>query len=187
MINKTIARRYAHAYLTLAMEKNILDRAEQDLKAVAAGVQESQQLTDVLAHKLIPADEKKALAKAVFGSLILPETLNFLLLTIDKRRELYWPEMAEEFSNLADQVRNLSKAQVVSAVEMKREDVAELERKLSKATGRNIKVNVAIDPAILGGLIVKIGDEVMDGSVQKRLELMKNNLKGINFTVSGVN
>jgi F-type H+-transporting ATPase subunit delta len=187
MINKAVARRYAQAFFTLAREKNILDRAEQDLKAVAAGVQDNQQLSDILAHKLIPADEKKALISAVFGELVLPETLNFLLLTIDKRRELYWPEMAEEFTKLADQVRNLSTAQVVSAVEMKREDVAELERRLSKASGRNIKVNVVIDPAILGGLIVKIGDEVMDGSVRKRLELMKNNLKSINFTVSGVN
>lgn len=187
MINKAVARRYAHAFFVLVQEKNLLDRAEEDLKLIAAGVKGNQQLKDVLAHRLIPAEEKKELAKAIFGAGVLPETLNFLGLTIDKRRELYWEEIAEEFAKLADGVRNLSTAQVISAVEMTKEDLTELERKLAKVTGKNIKVNVTVDPAILGGLIVKIGDEVMDGSVQKRLELLKNNLKGINFTVSGVN
>ncbi|MDW7674495.1 MAG: ATP synthase F1 subunit delta [Bacillota bacterium] len=187
MINMQVARRYADALFTLAQEKQLIDRVEADLKLIAQVVKEDQKLQEVLANQLIPVEEKKHLAEAAFSQHILLETMNFLRLTIDKRRENYWVEMAQEFAVLANNARNLSTAYVTSAVEMKREDVQALEKKLSKLTGKNIKAIVAVDPTILGGLVVKIGDEVMDGSVQKRLDILKSNLKGINFTVSGVN
>lgn len=187
MISNAVARRYAHALFQLAQENETIDLVEKDMKTVAKTVLENEQLAQILSHRLIPVEDKKNITEKIFSQAISTATLNFLMLTVDKQRETYWPEMAEEFAKMAAQARNLSTAQVTAAVAMSREDILDLEKKLSKVTGRNIKAEVTIDSTIMGGLVVQIGDQVMDGSVKKRLELLQHNLKKINFTVSGVN
>ena len=187
MINNAVARRYAHALFALAQEKNVIENTEKDLQLVNQAVANNDQLAEVLNHKLIPAENKKELCQQIFAAQISQITMNFLMLTIDKKRENLWPEMVVEYSKMADEAKNLHTAQVTSAVAMSQEDIQALEKRLSKVTGKNIKVNVEVDPSIMAGLIVKIGDEVMDGSVKKRLTMLQSNLKQINFTVSGVN
>ncbi|MGF7183930.1 F-type H+-transporting ATPase subunit delta [Desulfitispora alkaliphila] len=187
MINKAVARRYAHALFQLAQEKKILDQVQDELTQVVATIEENDKLKSILEHRLIPEGEKRELIKKSFGQFLLPETLNFIMLTIDKKRETYLKEILGQYKLYADEARNLYRAEVTAASQLTPAHVSDLESKLSKLTGKEVKVTVNVNPELIGGLIVKLGDKVIDGSVTKRLEMLQRNLKSINFTVSGVN
>ncbi len=176
MRDTTIARNYAEALLALARKANALDNWGATMLAVSDAVTTDERLTNFLAAPQVAAsDKKKVLAKA-FGP-VLPRTLLlFLQKLIDNRRQMLIPEIAVEYANLVDETEGRLHAQVTVARETSDADRAAIARQLSDRLGKIVVPHVNVNPAILGGVIVKFGDTVMDGSVRKRLNTLRSKL-----------
>lgn len=177
MLNKSVARRYAEAFFSIAREANKIDEFQQELEIVVATINEVESLKDYLAHLIIPAKAKKEVATKIFGQQVSQITLNFLLMIIDKRRESYIGVIAEEYRDMADESRNITKAELVAAVAVADEDIKSLAEKLSAAMGRTVQLKLKLDQSLIGGLKLKMGDKIIDASVAKKLQMLKEQLR----------
>ncbi|MFZ7102107.1 MAG: F0F1 ATP synthase subunit delta [Peptococcaceae bacterium] len=183
---RTVAKRYAQALSQIAQERNTLDQYEKELNDILAAVNADDHLTHIWFSERILTDDKKQVFGELFSGKISEIIVNFLFVLIDKNREALLPDIFKEYQRLADISRNIIDAEVRSAAQLTTKDFEELQAKLSAMTGKNVRLKVEIDAALIGGLIVKIGDKVIDGSVIKRLAVMKKKLNEIQFSKIGV-
>ncbi len=177
MLNKSVARRYAEAFFSIAREAGKVDEYQQELELVVRTVDESELLQEYFAHLLIPAKEKKEVANKIFSGDISQATLNFISIIIDKKREAYLALITEQYTEMADEQRNILKAEMYSAREIPESDVQDLAEKLSASTGKTVQLKPMVDPSLLGGIKVRIGDQIVDATVAKKLEMLKNAMK----------
>jgi F-type H+-transporting ATPase subunit delta len=122
---------------------------------------------------LVPPQAKKETLNRIFAEDLDGFVLNFLFLLIDKRREPALPAIISEYVRLANEARNIAEAEVFTAKELSQDQLEALAAKLSKGTGKNIVLKTTLDQALIGGIIVKIGDKLIDGSVGRQLKVMK--------------
>ena len=182
MLNRSVARRYAEAFFSIAQEQNKIDQYQQELEKLVQVIEETENLKEYLAHLLIPAKEKKEIVAKIFTGQISDTTLNFLNVLIDKRRETYLTAVVLEYKDMADEFRNIAKADLVAAQEVSEEDVKMLAEKLSASIGKTVQLKVSVDPALLGGVTIRLGDQIIDGTVAKKLEMLKEQLKQVKIS-----
>jgi F-type H+-transporting ATPase subunit delta len=168
MLNKSVARRYAEAFFSIAREAKQVDEFELELDKVMEIIEGTENLKDYLAHLLIPAKAKKEVIGKIFAGNISQVTLNFLMMIIDKRREAYIPVIVEEYKELADEARNIMKAQLISAQEVSADEMKVLAEKLSVSTGKTVQLQQTVDPALIGGIKIRMQDQIIDATVAKR-------------------
>lgn len=179
MINKTVARRYAQALFDIAREQNSIEVFARDLSSVIQSINSNEELKAIFYNQLVSVEEKKEIVNKGFTGSVHPMVSNFLNLLLDKFREPYLEQIYEVFLELSDIENKILKADVKSATDLSPEQVSKLEEKLSKITHQNVKVNVTIDESLIGGMAVKIGDKVYDGSVAMQLSMLKEHLQQI--------
>ena len=177
MLNKSVARRYAEAFFGIARETNKIDEYQAELEKIVKTIEETDQLKQYLSHFLIPAKDKKETMQKIFGNQVSSMTLNFLLMVIDKRREQYLGAICSEYEAMADESRNIQKAELITAREVTDADVKTLAEKLSASTGKTVILKTTVDPSLLGGVKIRMGDRIIDGTVAKKLQMLKENLK----------
>ena len=179
--NRSLARRYAQALFLSSQEKNILDQVEKELKIIVNAVLEHEDLQQLIERQSISPEEKKKVFSTLFKDQISGQTLNFLKLVFDKRREIYLPDMLTEYSILADEARKTIEAEVKTAVELGTEEAEIMREKLKELTGREVRLKIEIDPFLLGGVVIKIGDKVYDGSARQKLNSLRKRLASVHF------
>lgn len=177
MLNKSVARRYAEAFFSIAREAGKVDEYQQEMELVVRTVDESELLKEYFAHLLIPAKEKKEVLNKLFAGQISQNTLNFVSMIIDKKREAYLDLITEQYTDMADEQRNILKAEMYSAHEIPDNDVQDLAKRLSASTGKTVQLKPLVDPSLLGGIKVRIGDQIIDATVAKKLAMLKNQMK----------
>ena len=173
MLTNKLAVKYAQAIYELASEKAMLDNVEKQLRLVAATIAGHADLATLMYHPIIPALAKKETINRVLAGDLDQFVQNFLLLLIDKRREPALPAIISEYISLANKARNIAEAEVFTAKELSAVQLEALAAKLSKVTGKNIVLKTSIDQELLAGVVVKIGDKLIDGSVARQLEALK--------------
>lgn len=177
-----IARNYAETLLDLARRNGgepTVDEFATAMDEVADLLRREPRVERFLATPRIGADEKKQAVRSAFGGRVPELLLRFLLVVIEKRRQGLLRRIAEEYHALVDEARGRVRAEITLAAPadevMEREIVASLERKL----GKTVVPRFAVDPALLGGLLVRVGDQILDGSVRRRLhDLRRHMLSG---------
>jgi len=181
-----VARRYARALFDLACEKdaapqerNMVDQIESELLEIRTILKNNIELQKVLYHPQIVTADKKDLLDQLFEGKISEITSNFLALLVDGRREKYFSDIVDEYVALANESRGVVEANVTSAIELKDEEKSELNSILAKLTGKKVQTIYDVDPAIVGGVIVRIGDKIIDGSIKTRLNTLGEQLKAI--------
>ncbi len=177
MLNKSVARRYAEAFFSIAQEANKITDYQAELGQVIKTIQEIEGLNEYLAHPLVPTKEKIEIAKQLFAKSVSLITLNFIMLVLDKKRQTYLELIFHEYEEMADESRNIKKAELISAQPVSEADVSALAETLSLSTGKTIQLKLTIDPVLLGGVKIRMGDKIIDASVAKKLEMLKKNLK----------
>jgi len=177
MLNKSVARRYAEAFFSIAKENGKIEEFQQELETIVKIIDEVPNLKEYYNHLLIPAKQKKEATNKIFSGQISQVTLNFLLMVIDKKRETYISVIVEEYKAMADEYKNITKAELIAAHEIPESQVQSLADKLSTSTGRTVQFNIMVDPTLLGGLKIRIGDQIIDGTVAKKLEMLRGRLK----------
>ena len=176
MREESVARRYAAALFEQAAKTNAVAQAGDELTLVAETVAASGALRALLGQPLVTEQRKKLALRNAFGDRVSPGVLAFLDLLVDKRRIGLLPEVQREFARLVLEYRNIAHARAVSAVPLTPEQTAALERSLEARTGKDIQLETEVDPSVLGGILVRIGDTVLDGTVRGNLERLREQL-----------
>lgn len=181
MSNRSLARRYAQALFLSSQEKDMLNEVEAELKMVVKTIEDSEQLAAIINRDVISPDAKKALLVKVFDGKISSQTMNFLKLVIDKHREKYLQEMLVEYIVLANTARNMLEAEVWTAAELSPRQEEQIKKSLSDFTGKEVLLKIELDPSLLGGVVIRIGDKVYDGSARQQLQSLKKRLESVHF------
>lgn len=176
MLNTAVARRYARALFDLALDRGQVDQLDNELGMVVSMIEENRQLRAIMDDVLITPAAKSGLLEKLFSGKVSPLVMNFLLLVVRKRREAYFPEMYRAYLDLANEARGVVEVEVRSAVALPAETLTTLEGKLVAKLGKRVKFQTQVVPELLGGLVVRVGDELMDGSVKTRLRRMRERL-----------
>ncbi len=179
MKNDILARRYAKALFVVGTEENALDDYADSLKAFAELYSTTPEVKDGLTNRLYPADVRaKVMAEIVKAAGMSPIMSNFLNLLAEKDRANVLPEIAATFQAMVDDERNISQGTLISATELSAALQEKTKETLEKITGKQIVLATEIDPTIIGGIIAKVGDLVLDGSIKTQLEGLKESIKG---------
>lgn len=172
MLEGSIARRYAKALLEIARETNLVDRMGEDLARFARLVE--GQLASVMSNPVFTAQERKAVLEGVLpGQALHPTVANFLRLLMEKGRFDALPGIVREYRDLADQEAGRVRAVVTSATELSPATREQVAQALAQATGKKVVVETRIDPALLGGLVARVGSRVYDASLRSRLDRLQ--------------
>ena len=166
-------RRYAEAAFQLATRDGSIETWRRELEQAAATA--DGQLMDVLANPALPLDERLAAADRVFADLSQP-VRNIIFLLVRRRRIEQLPRVAAEFIRLDERRQGITHATATSALPLTDLEVKALTARLEQMTGGRVALETDVDEDLLGGLIVRVGDRLIDGSVRGRLERLRQQL-----------
>ena len=169
------ARRYAEAAFEVAMRDNTVDAWRSELDSAAEIVAE-ERIGRALANPSIPLETRLATAEQTFGKLVGRQALNLIGLMLRRGRIEELPRLASEFRRLDDERRGITHATATSASALTADDVRALTQHLEQLTGGRVELDTQVDPSLLGGVVVRVGDRLIDGSVRSRLERLRNQL-----------
>ena len=178
MIPGVIAKRYATALLELGGEAGQLDALVEEIARAAEAYEASSELRNAFENPLIPLPAKKAILGDVAERLNLGTTSrSFLGLLVDRRRIRALPPIAKRLREMADLRRGISRAEVLTAMPLPEEYFEKLQRELERITGRKVALDRKLDPTLICGVLVRIGDTVYDGSLIARLKQLKETMQ----------
>jgi F-type H+-transporting ATPase subunit delta len=170
------ARRYALALFNLAQEEQKTEVIERDVETVLSLMDQTPALKQLWESPLVPSGRKREIVAKVLGGSVDPITLSFLRLLVDKRREDILVPVRDELHRQADSARHLVRAEAEFAIQPTTEEQAALARSLEQRTGDHVTLTVSINPDLLGGVIVRMHDTIIDGSVRGALERLREQL-----------
>jgi F-type H+-transporting ATPase subunit delta len=174
------ARRYARALLEVALAQAEAERIRRELGEAAALLQEHGPLLEALTHPAVGAEGRKRLVQAVWVRLGAAELLMRLLaLLAEKNRLALLPAIADSFAALWNAHRGVVSAEAVSATPLDRAQQAALEGAIAQVTGSTAELKTCIEPALLGGVLVRVSGRTYDGSVRRRLQTLRQRLAGV--------
>ncbi|MBQ6630983.1 MAG: F0F1 ATP synthase subunit delta [Romboutsia sp.] len=178
MIN-VIADRYAQALFEVGEETQATSELYQELKQLVVILNENKDLYNFLKSPLIGREDKKNVMKNIFENQLSDNMNNFLKIVIDKDRMSAIENIKESYKNLLNDKNNILEGTVVTAVSLSEQEIKDLEKNLSIKYNKNVTLNNIVDETILGGVLVKLGNEEIDGTVKTRLAKIKNQLSQV--------
>jgi len=178
LIDSKISRRYAKALLSLGREDGQYEDYGRNLQEFGQFCSANREFFQVVSSQIFSVEERKKILDLVLEKSPFSDTLkNFLRLLLDKNRIGALEEIADYYSRLTDEISNVTRAEVITARALKNEHMDKLQQALTKLTSKKVKMDVKEDESLIGGLIVRIGDLVLDGSVMAQLKGLKESLR----------
>lgn len=175
--NTLIAERYADALVSIANTGDLsFEKISNELDSIKQTLVLSSDLSAVLVNPIISSENKKEVLTSVFGNEISIIMLNFLKVLIDKNRFDVFDDILVVFKASLDKINNVKRVEVTSAVAMSDESSARLKSKLESKLKATVILESLINPDIIAGLVIKIGDNVMDMSLKHKLEDLSKNI-----------
>jgi len=176
MAKKAYARRYAQAVFEIALEKKELERWQADLQKIVGAVNDTTFLAALDSPKIKIEDKSRFLTKRLGD--INPLALNLALLLIARTGIGMIKEIAGEYQHLLDSYQGIAMAKVTTAVLLNDKDKRELADRLGVLVGAKVELESKVDPAILGGIVARVGGKLLDGSTRSKLTALKKELAG---------
>ncbi len=170
------SRRYASALLSAAEEGNFLDLIVRELQVIKEVLENSRDLVHALRSPLVKGDKKIHILEEVFRDSIGEKMFLFLKLVARKKRAGLLPEIIDEFQILLDEKRGVINVEVTSAVKLSDEQSEELMTRLAVFTGKKIRAKMLLNDQFIGGVAIKIGDTIYDGTISHQLQLLRRTL-----------
>ena len=178
MKNLAIARRYAKALLLIGKEDGQTEDYRQELAGVTDLLSQEAQLAATISNPLYKAGERKQVLQMIIEKLNLSKVMSsFLLLLFEKGRIGFIASINDFYQALADELKGVARASLVSATELTEDAIEKIRTALSKRTGKEIVLDVQQDPSLIGGVVTRIGDLILDGSIRTQLLNMRESLK----------
>ena len=178
MKNFAIARRYAKALLLIGREDGQTERYKEELGAFSKMIAAQKELEQAICNPLYETGDRKKVLKAVVEKQNMSDMMKtFLFLLFDKGRMGFIGSINEFYRKLADELKGIATASIVSATALTEDTIEKIQSGLSKMTGKTIQLEIQQDPDLIGGIVTKIGDLVLDGSIRTQLMNMRESLK----------
>jgi len=174
--DETVARSYAEALFALAQRHEGIEVFGEGIASVAVLLDENPNFRLFLETPRVAAEAKKAVVRKAFGDAFPVNMVNFLLVTIDKRRQRLLREIAREFAALVDVHFNRAHVEVTVARSLDQASLDRVAERLSTLLGKTAIPHQRVKPEILGGVVVRAGDTIFDGSLRRRLDRMRRRL-----------
>jgi F-type H+-transporting ATPase subunit delta len=171
----TAARRYAEAAFEIARRDGTLDRWSDDLR-LAADVLARPDVARVLDNPATPLASRQEIVARLFEGRVSPKAYNLTVLLAQRGRLSIAPAVAAEYKRLVDRERRVVPATVTSAVPLEPAELAAIDARVREMTGARTELTAVLDPALIGGLTVRIGDRLIDASVRGRLERLRDRI-----------
>lgn len=182
-----VARRYAEALFEVALEINKLDEIKDELNSISNILESEQKLKTIFEHPKVSKDEKKDIINSLFKGKVTQEVLNFIYITIDKRREKNIKSINKEYISLYNGEKGILEGTVTTAVPMNENEIERLQNELKNKFKKNVVLKNKIDDNIIGGVLIRIEDKVIDSSIKGQLEDIMKLLNNVRVTEIGVN
>lgn len=171
-----VANRYAQALFDLAVESDVADTMYSQIEDLSNVIYQNKELYSVLRSPLITKDDKKRVIDSIFEEKLDRYTLNFIKVLVDNDRTTEIKNVVEEYKKLLNERNNILEGVAITAIEMDKENLRALEEKLSSKYNKKVILENKIDESIIGGVVVKIGNEEIDSSVRNRLNTLRESL-----------
>jgi F-type H+-transporting ATPase subunit delta len=175
VLKGAIARRYAEAVMEIAVSDQSVDRWLADVKLIGEAFGD-RHLAFVLREPKIPAQRKELILRDLFANRVSPAALNLALVLNQDGLVEIGPRLVVEFERLYDDYRGQAHGEVTTAMPLQPEERASIAADLQRITGKRILLEERVDPAILGGVVARVGDTLIDGSVRRRLHLLREQI-----------
>ncbi|AFY56122.1 ATP synthase F1 subcomplex delta subunit [Rivularia sp. PCC 7116] len=173
-----VSRPYAEALMSIAQSNNVADKFDSDVRSLLNLIKESQPLQNFFANPFISGEDKKGVISKILSDDTNPIFRNFLMLLVDRRRITLVEDIAEEYLAKLRELNQTVLAEVISAVPLTDEQQQTIKEKVKSMTdAREVELNSTIDSDIIGGVIIKVGSQVVDSSLRGQLRRLSLNLK----------
>lgn len=177
MAGEDLIRGYAQALFSVVRAEGELDRVEDELFRFGKVLQTNHELKQALSDPSLEVAQREKVLDELLEGKVSPHTLGLVKFIVTQGRARQLPQILEGLSELAAQARNTVVAEVRSAVPLDSKQRDRLEKALSKATGKKVEVKVIVDPSVIGGVVAKVGDTVIDGTIKRRLEQLREQMR----------
>ncbi len=172
------AQRYAQALYDFAKEETVLGPLRQDIQALTELMHQSPELKFFVQNPIIPVTKRRAVVENLFKDRLHPLTYRFLFFLINKGKLRYLSEIFERFNELHEEARGRLKVRLLSAVELKADQIKKIADKLQNHFGKVISAETQIDPDLLGGFKVQIRDQIYDFTIKEQLRRFEESVMG---------
>jgi F-type H+-transporting ATPase subunit delta len=171
-----LARGYAQALFQIARAEGALEQVEDELFRFARLLENENRLREALSDISLPPEHRAKMVEELLGKKASPHTVNIISFLVQQGRARDLPKIIDSLVQLAAEERERAVAEVRTAVPLDDEDREKLIKAITKATGKHVDLKVIIDPDVIGGLLVRVDDQVFDGTVKRRLQLAKERI-----------
>jgi len=179
-ISTGIAGRYASAVFSLVKEDNALSALEADIDALDAAMSDSADFRTLITSPLYTRDQQEAAIGALAAKMGLGATMaNNLRLMASKRRLFVLPQLVTALRGLIAAEKGEVTAEITAAAPLSDAQQADLAATLKKAVGKDVKIKLSVDPRLIGGLVVKVGSQMIDTSIRAKLNALQNTMKEV--------
>jgi F-type H+-transporting ATPase subunit delta len=169
---------YAEALFKVVQAEGELERVEDELFRFGKLLETNHELKQALSDQSIDKIQRVKVLDELLSDKVSPHTLGLLAFVVEQGRARQLPQILNRLSDLAAEARNSVVAEVRSAIPLDAKQHKALAAALSKATGKKVEVKILVDPSVIGGIVAKVGDTVIDGTVRHRLEQLREQVRG---------
>ncbi|MBW4541712.1 MAG: F0F1 ATP synthase subunit delta [Myxacorys chilensis ATA2-1-KO14] len=170
ILTSEVLEPYAQALMSLGQSGNLVDRFNDDVNSILSTLNESSDLRQFIVSPLTKADTKKSVLQQVFGESVHPLTKNFLMLLVDRRRIMFLDGICKQYQVLFRKLKQTVLAEVISTVELNDGQKDAVRDRVRAMTGAHqVELQTRLDPELIGGVIIKVGSQVIDASMRGQL------------------
>ncbi|MEA5468324.1 ATP synthase F1 subunit delta [Spirulina sp. 06S082] len=170
LVSSSIAEPYAQALMSLARSRDLAERFGEDFRAIERLMEESPELRDFITNPIVKDEDKKAVIRRIMGEDTDSQLVNFLMLLVDKRRIIFLEQVADQYLTLLREMNQVVLAEVISTRELNEDQRRSVEDKVREIShARGVELKTTINPDIIGGVIIKVGSQVLDASLRSQL------------------
>ncbi len=177
MSDTLVAQRYAQALYDTAQQTECLEDVDRDVALIRDSLSGSRELVLLFDSPIIPRERKLAVIRALFRDRLHQTTMRFMELLVEKRREDIFRSVVQSYGRLRDEQLGVAEALARSAQSLSSEELETIRSSLESMTGKSIRLRTEVDHSLVGGLVVRIGDMVYDGSVRNKLQALREQFR----------
>jgi F-type H+-transporting ATPase subunit delta len=175
-----LIRGYAQALFSVAEAEGVLDDVGDELFRFARALEKETRLRNALTDIALPAERKRKVLSDILGKKANPHTVSLLAFVVEQGRARDLRDIVDELVRLAAERRQRAVAEVRTAIPLSGQQRKRLAEALSRATDKQIELKVIVDPdSVIGGVVARVGDQVFDGSVRRRLDMARERMSGV--------
>jgi F-type H+-transporting ATPase subunit delta len=175
MPSGTAGRRYAQAFFEIARNQNKIDEWANDLDSIVQTFDQTE-VKRYLENPKTPKDKKRAFIQSVLGKQINPVSLNLAIVLAQRERQDSIDDIRKEYIRLVNRLKGIEIAYVTTAIAVDEAEKKHIKERLTALTGKQIQIETNVDPELIGGIVARIGDTQIDGSVRSRLQALRKQL-----------